>query len=147
MLTIRQSQINSMAESSPGTQMTTPCPPDATWIEVQLVDQDQNPVPGEKYHIKLPDSSIMEGALDKDGKVRFDNITAGQAEITFPDIDAREWGPPSGDGGGGGAGGGGGSSPANATDSSTPSSTPDSPDAAASSEPDSGDSNTSGDSN
>jgi hypothetical protein len=92
MLSIRQSQIDSMAKGSPGTQMTVPCPADATWIEVQLVDQDQRPMPGEKYRVKLPDSSLMEGTLDKDGKVRFDNIVAGQAEITFPEIDAREWG-------------------------------------------------------
>ena len=91
MLTVRQNQMDAIANSSPGTQMVTPCPADATWIEVQLVDMDQNPMPGEKYRIKLPDSSLMEGVLDKDGKVRFNNIVAGQADITFPEIDKNEW--------------------------------------------------------
>ena len=91
MLTVRDSQVDSMAKDSPGTQMKVPCPADATWIEVQLLDRNQKPMPGEKYKIQLPDSSIMTGALDKDGKVRFDNIVAGQAQITFPEIDSREW--------------------------------------------------------
>ena len=109
MLTVRQSQIDSMAQNSPGTPMKVPCPADATWIEVQLLDQDQNPVPGEKYHIKLPDSSIMEGTLDSNGKVRFDNIVPGQAEVTFPDIDSREWAPSGGSGGSSSADSGSGS--------------------------------------
>ncbi len=91
MLTVRQSQIDSMADSSQGTQMTVPCPANATWIEVELVNKDQHPMAGEKFRIRLPDSSLKEGALDKDGKVRFDNIVAGQAQITFPEIDAHEW--------------------------------------------------------
>ena len=34
---------------------------------------------------------MMEGVLDGKGKVRFDSIVEGQATISFPDIDAREW--------------------------------------------------------
>jgi hypothetical protein len=115
MLTVRDSQVDSMAKDSPGTQMKVPCPADATWIEVQLLDRNQKPMPGEKYKIQLPDSSIMTGALDKDGKVRFDNIVAGQAQITFPEIDSREWdaaapadpAAPGGSDTSGGSGGGG----------------------------------------
>ena len=109
MLTVRQNQLDAIANSSPGTQMVTPCPADATWIEVQLVDMDQTPMPGEKYRIKLPDSSLMEGVLDKDGKVRFNNIVAGQADITFPEIDKNEWDAAAAGGSGAGGSGGGGS--------------------------------------
>ncbi len=91
MLTIRDSQMQAMDESSPNTKLMQPCPNNATWIEVVLVDQDGKVVPGEKYQIKLPDGSMMEGVLDGKGKVRFDSIVEGQATISFPDIDAREW--------------------------------------------------------
>jgi hypothetical protein len=93
MLTIRESQMQAMADAFPGTQMMQPCPEDATWIEVRLVDQDDTAMPGEKYRIRLPDSSLMEGTLDDEGKVRFESIMPGQAIVTFPDIDAREWNP------------------------------------------------------
>lgn len=82
-----------MADASPGSQMVIPCPDEKTWIEVRLVDQDGNPLKGYKYRVRLPDSSLMEGALDADGKVRFDGIVPGQASITFPDFDAAEWQP------------------------------------------------------
>ena len=65
--------------------------PDLTWIEVHLVDLDNNPLAGERYQIRLPNSSLREGTLDSAGKVRFDGITPGQATISFPDIDGREW--------------------------------------------------------
>ena len=93
MLTIRDSQMRAMADSSPGTQLIQPCSQDATWIEVRLVDQAGVARKGEKYRIRLPDNSLMEGTLDDEGKVRFESIVAGQAQVTFPDIDAREWRP------------------------------------------------------
>jgi hypothetical protein len=93
VLTIRGSQMRAMASASPGQQMIAPCPKQSTWIEIRLVNADDNPVPGEKYSINLPDSSLMEGVLDHEGKVRFDSIVAGQATVTFPEIDANEWKP------------------------------------------------------
>jgi type VI secretion system secreted protein VgrG len=76
--------------------MTQPCPDAATWIEVQLLDDDGNPVAGAKYCVELPDYSIRKGALDAQGKVRFDQIVPGEAKIQFPELDAREWKPLSG---------------------------------------------------
>jgi len=93
MLTIRDSQMQDMAESSPNTPMIQPCDKTKSWIEVHLVDEDGNPVAGAHYKIQLPDSSIMDGSLDDQGKVRFDGIVPGTAIISFPDIDGREWKP------------------------------------------------------
>ncbi len=83
--------MQDMANASPGTQSVQPCPLTKTWIEVVLVDEDGDPVPHEKYAIKLPDGSTQTGCLDEQGKVKFENITGGQAMVNFPDIDAREW--------------------------------------------------------
>ena len=62
-----------------------------TWVEIVLVDQDNAPVPGAKYRIKLPDSSTREGSLDANGKARVDGILAGTCQVSFPDIHAPEW--------------------------------------------------------
>jgi hypothetical protein len=91
MLTIRHSQMQEMAAISPNTKLKQPCPKDGTWIEVRLVDQEGNAVPGERYQIRLPDASLMEGMLDDTGKVRFEDNVPGQAIVTFPEIDARGW--------------------------------------------------------
>jgi hypothetical protein len=109
-MNIRKSQMEAMADASPGTQMVLPCKEDATWIEVRLVDRQQKPVAGERYRIRLPDSSLREGTLDNDGRVRFDNIVGGQAEITFPNLDKRDWKPAEGAAPGGSGSGGSGDS-------------------------------------
>jgi hypothetical protein len=90
MLTIRQDQMNTMAAAT-GQPVIVPCV--RSWIEFQLVDEDGNPVPNVKYRVKTPDGSSFDGALNDQGTVRFDNIDPGQCEITFPEIDARQWGP------------------------------------------------------
>src|SRR5213593_5207616 len=40
------------------------------WIEIELVDEDGNPVSGEQYRIMLPDGeTVAEGTLDEQGYV------------------------------------------------------------------------------
>ena len=89
MLTIRDAQMQTMADTSPGRPMVAPCNP--TWIEVRLVDADKRPVPGQRYRIRLPDSSLAEGVLDDEGKARFEGILQGQCSVCFPEIDSKEW--------------------------------------------------------
>lgn len=93
MLTVRDNQMQQMADSNPGQPMVKPCDQTKTWIEFRLVDSDNQPVAGEKYKVRLPDSSLREGTLDSEGKVRFDNIIPGQASICFPDQDEKSWNP------------------------------------------------------
>ncbi len=64
-----------------------------TWVEFQLIDVDGNHVSNAMYKVKLPDGSIVNGRLNEQGLVRFNNIDPGQCEITFTEIDAREWHP------------------------------------------------------
>jgi hypothetical protein len=71
-----------------------PAPPAIkTWIEIQLVDKNGKPVAGEKYSIKTPDGTIVQGMLDGDGVARIPNIDPGSCVVSFPDIDGREWNP------------------------------------------------------
>lgn len=62
-----------------------------TWIEIELKDDDGNPVPNERYRIRLADGSTREGHLDANGRARVDGIEPGTAQVSFPDIDANEW--------------------------------------------------------
>ena len=61
------------------------------WVEVELLDNDGNPVPGEKYEVKLPDGSVKTGTLDGNGKARVDGVEPGNCEITFPEYDQETW--------------------------------------------------------
>ena len=64
------------------------------WIEIQLNDEDGNPVPGEPYKVTLPDgTTIADGTLDDKGFARVDNIDPGTCQVTFPNLDKEAWGP------------------------------------------------------
>ena len=81
-------------------QTTQPCPLKAqqqsqnlTWIEIELIGEDDQPRPGERYRILLPDGSASEGTLDGSGMARVDNIDPGTCVVTFPDLDQGAWQP------------------------------------------------------
>jgi hypothetical protein len=63
-----------------------------SWIAIKMVDEDNKPVPGEKYRITLPDGeTVSEGTLDEKGCARLDAIDPGSCKITFPDLDKDAW--------------------------------------------------------
>jgi len=68
---------------------TQSCP--LVWIEIELVDEENQPVPGEQYRIELPDGSVVEGSLDSQGKARRDGIPPGNCKVTFPNLDKEAW--------------------------------------------------------
>ena len=92
-ITIRNQQLQQMGDANPGHQSIKPCEATKAWVEVKLMDDDDNPVPGAEYRIRLPDASTSEGTLDDKGAVKIDGIIAGQCVISFPEIDGREWNP------------------------------------------------------
>lgn len=63
------------------------------WIEIELVDEDGEPVPGERYEVELPDGSVAGGSLDQNGKARIEGFDPGQCKVTFPDLDKETWEP------------------------------------------------------
>lgn len=62
-----------------------------SWIEIELVGEDDKPIPGEKYKIKLPDGSVAEGTLDEKGFAREESFEKGNCKVTFPDLDKEAW--------------------------------------------------------
>jgi hypothetical protein len=62
-----------------------------SWIEIELVDEDNKPVPGEPYKITTSDNKVAEGTLDNKGFARVDGIEPGSCKVTFPKLDKDAW--------------------------------------------------------
>jgi len=62
-----------------------------SWIEIELVDEEDQPVPGEAYCIELPDGTVAEGTLDEKGFARVDGIPSGTCKVTFQKLDKEAW--------------------------------------------------------
>jgi type VI secretion system secreted protein VgrG len=58
-----------------------------SWIEIELVDEDDKPVPGEAYEVTLSDQTVAGGTLDEKGFARVEGVPPGQCTITFPNRD------------------------------------------------------------
>ena len=72
--------------ASPGSPGVT------TFIEIELVDEEGNPVVGESFEILLPNGQVVDGSLDDKGQARVEGIdTPGSCQITFPDLDKDAW--------------------------------------------------------
>ena len=81
-----------MAESSGGpTKSSREDKPVKTWIDIELVGEDDLPVPGERYRITLSDGKLTEGRLDGKGSARVEGIDPGTCKVTFPDLDRDAW--------------------------------------------------------
>ena len=62
-----------------------------TWIEIELVGEDDEPIAGGKYRITLPDGTVDEGTLDTNGWARVHGIDPSTCKITFPELDMEAW--------------------------------------------------------
>ncbi len=61
------------------------------WIEIDLVDEDGKPVPGQAFSAKVGDGRLYRGTLDRNGHSRLEGLPAGQVEVRFPDLDDQAW--------------------------------------------------------
>ena len=61
--------------------------------EIELVGEDDEPIPGERYRLTFSDDSVKKGTLDQNGFVRVDRIPPGDCKLTFPDLDKEAWEP------------------------------------------------------
>ena len=64
------------------------------WIAIELVGEDNQPIPWEEYKIVLPNGEVARGFLDEKGWARVEAIpTAGQCQVSFPKLDKSLWDP------------------------------------------------------
>lgn len=64
---------------------------ETSWIEIELVGEDDKPIAGERYRVTLPDGSVDEGALDHNGWKRIEGFAPGSCQVTFPELDQDAW--------------------------------------------------------
>ena len=64
---------------------------DSGWIEIELLDEDGNPVGSTKYEVTLPDGSVASGTTDASGAAKIEGFEPGDCKISFPDIDKDGW--------------------------------------------------------
>jgi hypothetical protein len=61
--------------------------PPAHWIEIELIDDNGDPVANEAYEVELPDGSKRTGKVDGKGRARVDGILAGgTCKVSFPGL-------------------------------------------------------------
>jgi len=53
------------------------------WLELEITDEDGQPMAEREYSVRLSDGSIRKGKLDRDGKARIENVPPGRAEVTI----------------------------------------------------------------
>jgi hypothetical protein len=62
------------------------------WLEIELVGEDDLPIPWEEYKVILPDGAPASGYLDEKGFARLENVeSAGTCRISFPKLDKDAW--------------------------------------------------------
>jgi type VI secretion system secreted protein VgrG len=68
--------------------------PDETqtsWIEIELVGEDDRPIAGEPYRVTLPNGAVASGTLDENGLARLEGFEPGSCQVTFPNRDTEAW--------------------------------------------------------
>ena len=53
------------------------------WIELELKDEEGNPVGNKKYRVFLPNGEIKEGKLDSNGYAKVEDIPPGNVKVTY----------------------------------------------------------------
>lgn len=64
-----------------------------TWIEIELVDDNDVPVAGERYEIVVSDGRVIRGTLDNKGFARIEGLEPGNCDIKFTALDKDAWEP------------------------------------------------------
>jgi type VI secretion system secreted protein VgrG len=75
----------------PGHEFESPEPENTTWIEIELVDQNGDPVPGEPFRLRDASERNFSGSLDENGFARVEGVVPGDCEIRFPNRDLTVW--------------------------------------------------------
>ena len=61
------------------------------WVEIVLLDERNNPLPGEHYEITIPGGACVSGSLDSKGRARIEGIDSGTCRVTYPNFDKSAW--------------------------------------------------------
>jgi hypothetical protein len=65
--------------------------PARTFIEIRVVDDNNNPISGKRAKLFLTDGRVIDTMLGADGVVRAEEIPAGDCRLELPIADRAEW--------------------------------------------------------
>lgn len=61
-------------------------------IGIELVGENDEPIPFARYEIELPSGAVLRGVLDREGRADATALrAAGTCRVRFPDLDADAW--------------------------------------------------------
>jgi hypothetical protein len=66
-------------------------PPEDTWIEVLVVDEEDVPVAGIEYEIELSDGRVRRGRTSELGILRYDGIAPGSCKVKLLSVEGKGW--------------------------------------------------------
>ena len=78
------------SDPAPSADVVKPCPLNKPthFLEIEVRDEDGEPVAGEEFRVVLPNGEAVRGFLDGNGFQRFGPIEdAGQCQVSFPNLD------------------------------------------------------------
>jgi hypothetical protein len=61
------------------------------FLFIELADDAGRPVPNETYEVRTKDGETITGQLDRFGKAVVEGISAGECDVTFPNLAGQEW--------------------------------------------------------
>ena len=64
---------------------------DATWIEIELVGEDDTGIADAAYLIVAADGKEFRGKTDANGLARLEGIVKGDCKVGFPLLDREAW--------------------------------------------------------
>ncbi|MBI4716610.1 MAG: type VI secretion system tip protein VgrG [Planctomycetes bacterium] len=64
---------------------------EASWIDISLVNEAAEPIPGARYRVVDSAGKVKEGTLDANGRAHVAPIEPGPCEVSFPDYDGPAW--------------------------------------------------------
>ncbi len=96
MLTLKGSQVTkggsaSASGASPKVTKLKPLPGDKAFVELDLKDQDGNPVANEWFQVEFPDGTVKEGRTDGSGHAWVPGAKEGNVKVSLPRLDKNDW--------------------------------------------------------
>jgi hypothetical protein len=66
-------------------------PVETTWIEIEMVDEADMPVAGERFELTKDGEVVKRGTLDANGFAHVEGLAPGTYGICFPNLDMDAW--------------------------------------------------------
>jgi hypothetical protein len=87
---LKSAQQSTLSKKPPGAVQD--CPKNNHWIEIQLQDDDGEPIPNEEYILVDSVDKEHKGTLDGNGFARIDGLKTGVCRVSFPKL-YKKWQP------------------------------------------------------